>query len=165
VELRHAPIRGAYDLAHLQAFHRHIFADIHEWAGEIRTVAIGKGNLFCLPQHIEAFAADVFGRLARADYLRNLGRTDFLSRLAELLGDVNALRPFREGNGRTQRAFLAQLAADAGYTLRCPTMDPDENVRASKLAHNGDNSALRAMLDDLLRPAPLPRAPRSSPEA
>lgn len=35
VELRHAPIRGAYDLAHLQAFHRHIFADIHEWAGEI----------------------------------------------------------------------------------------------------------------------------------
>jgi cell filamentation protein len=131
VELRHAPIRGAYDLAHLQAFHRHIFADIHEWAGEIR----------------------------------NLGRTDFLSRLAELLGDVNALRPFREGNGRTQRAFLAQLAADAGYTLRCPTMDPDENVRASELAHNGDNSALRAMLDDLLRPAPLPRAPRSSPEA
>jgi cell filamentation protein len=41
----------------------------------------------------------VFGRLARAGYLRDLGPGEFVDRLAALLADVNALHPFREGNG------------------------------------------------------------------
>jgi hypothetical protein len=30
-------------------------------------VSIAKGSVFCLPQHLESYAADVFGRLAAAD--------------------------------------------------------------------------------------------------
>jgi cell filamentation protein len=37
-------IHGNYDLAHLQATHRHIFGDVYPWAGELRTVRISKGR-------------------------------------------------------------------------------------------------------------------------
>jgi cell filamentation protein len=56
---------GSYDLRHLQAFHREIFGDVYPWAGEIRTVGIAKSDMFCLPQHIEPYAAEVFGQLAK----------------------------------------------------------------------------------------------------
>ena len=36
--------RGAFDLAHLRAIHRHLFQDIYDWAGELRTVEISKGR-------------------------------------------------------------------------------------------------------------------------
>lgn len=49
---------------------------------------------------------------------------------------------FREGNGRTRRAFLAQPAHDAGYEPRWTAMDPAENTRASALSLAGDSSAL-----------------------
>lgn len=156
VELRSDPPSGDYDLAHLQAFHRHIFGDVYGWAGELRTVSIGKGHLFCLPQHLESFAGEVFGRLHRDGLLRGLAPDAFVTGLADLLGDINALHPFREGNGRTQRAFLTQLARDAGFVLRWTAMDPAENDEASRAAHQGDPSGLRAMLARLVQPLPQP---------
>ena len=72
--------------------------------------------MFCLPQHLQSYAADVFGRLAAAERLRGLARDPFITGLAGFLADVNALHPFREGNGRAQRAFFSQLAYDAGIT-------------------------------------------------
>lgn len=151
VELRRSPLPGRYDLAHLQAFHRVVFGDVYDWAGELRTVSIGKGRLFCLPDRIEAVASDVFARLAAADHLRGLGRTQFVERAADLLGEINALHPFREGNGRAQRAFLAQLAHAAGYEVLWALMDPAENVEASRASHAGDGTGLRRMLDRLVR--------------
>lgn len=64
-ELARAPIVGGYDLAHLQAIYRYVFSDVYEWAGQIRTVSIGMGRLFWLPQHLESLAGQVFDRLAR----------------------------------------------------------------------------------------------------
>lgn len=43
-ELSRAPLKGAFDLAHLQAIHRYLFRDVYEWAGELRTVDIDKGG-------------------------------------------------------------------------------------------------------------------------
>ena len=68
LERRRQP--GGYDLAQLQAFHRYILGDVYAWAGQLRTVSIAKGSVFCLPQHLESYAADMFGRLAAADRLR-----------------------------------------------------------------------------------------------
>lgn len=149
-QLRRHPLSGRYDLPHLQAFHQHIFGDVYDWAGELRTVSLGKGGLFCLPQHLISFSEEVFGKLVRAEYLRGLDRPDFVDGLTELLADINALHPFREGNGRTQRSFLTQLARDARHTIRWSVMDPAVNVAASRAAHRGDNNALRAMLDQLV---------------
>lgn len=167
IELQLNPLPGRYDLAHLQAFHRHIFGDVYDWAGELRTVSIGKGGLFCLPQHLVSFAGEVFGRLAHEDYLRGLGRAAFVDRLTALLADVNALHPFREGNGRSQRAFLAQLSRAAGYRIRWAAMDAEVNVAASAAAHRGDNTLLRAMLEELVEAhgdaASAPPQPRLPP--
>jgi cell filamentation protein len=77
IDLERRRLPGRYDLAHLQAFHRYILGDVYDWAGQLRTVSIAKGSVFCLPQHMESYAADVFGRLAAADPLRGLARDAF----------------------------------------------------------------------------------------
>lgn len=92
--LQQRPLPGDYDLAHMQHFHERIFGDVYSWAGQLRTVMIAKGGTFCLPQHINSFAAEVFARLAAADHLRGRERETFIDGLTELLADLNALHPF-----------------------------------------------------------------------
>lgn len=148
--VEHLP--GAYDLDHLARFHRTIFGAIYPWAGEIRTVAIAKTDLFCLPQHIEPYAADVFGGLAREKHLRGLNRDDFVERVTHYYAEVNAIHPFREGNGRTQRAFFGQLSRDADWPIDWTGLDGDENIDASIASLRGDNAPLSRMLDGLIAP-------------
>ncbi|WP_042400643.1 Fic/DOC family protein [Streptacidiphilus carbonis] len=145
------PLPGGYDLAHLQAFHRQIFGCVYPWAGELRTVEISKGTSFCPSINIVPFAEDVFHRLADNHHLRGLDRPGFVRALADLCGDVNAIHPFREGNGRTQRAFLAQLSRDAGYTVSWQDMDQEENIAASVASFNANNDLLEKMLNGLVR--------------
>lgn len=64
-ELEEHDLPGRYDLDHLQAFHRRVFGDIYDWAGELRTVSIGKGMPFCLPQHLRSSGETLFVQLAR----------------------------------------------------------------------------------------------------
>ena len=123
-------------------------------AGQLRTVLIVKaGASFCLPHQITETAADVFGRLAAADHLRGRDRPGFLDGLTPLLAEVNALHPFREGNGRTQRAFLSQLALDAGFRLHWAAVDRDANIDAARAAADGDLGPLRALLAPVVQVA------------
>jgi len=55
------PIEGNFDFKHLKDIHHFIFQDMFDWAGQIRTIDIGKGNLFCRAQFIESYAESVFG--------------------------------------------------------------------------------------------------------
>jgi cell filamentation protein len=150
VELEAQDLPGHDDLTHLQAFHRHIFGEVYDWAGELRTVAIGRGRAFCRPEHLRSSAEVLFARLARRQHLRGLDRAAFVDDLAGFLGELNTLHPFREGNGRTQRAFCGQLARGAGHPIRWVLLDRAENIAASKAAHAGDLDPLRAMLDRLV---------------
>jgi cell filamentation protein len=101
-QLKHRLLAGRYDLDHPRAFHWTIFQDVYPWAGQLRTVLIVKaGASFCLPHQIVETAEGIFGRLAAEDHLRGRDRQAFLDGLSTLLADVNALHPFREGNGRT----------------------------------------------------------------
>ncbi len=138
-ELGQHSLPGAYDLAHLQAFHRRIFGDIYDWAGEIRSVTIAKGDLFALPQHIEPYLTDV-GHLHFENYLRGLEGDRLVDRLTHYLAEINATHPFRDGNGRTQRAFIGQLASAAGYTIDWQRLDPARNIEVSRAAHRGATS-------------------------
>lgn len=154
-QLANAFLPGAYDLDHLRAFHRHLFQDVYSWAGMLRTVDIGKGDVwFCKPEFIEARANDtVFRLVVRHSYLGNCCTADALAEtLAELLGEINALHPFREGNGRTQRAFFRQMAASAGWRVDWFLLDAAANVAASKSAMLMDYTPLA----DLLRPLVSP---------
>lgn len=69
--------------------------------------------------------------------------------MGRLLADLNALHPFREGNGRAQRAFLQLLARDAGYQLRWGDVDPSENVAVSTAAMS-DSDAFGPLLERIL---------------
>jgi cell filamentation protein len=149
--LDESPVSPSYDLPHLREIHKRIFGDIYEWAGQIRTVAITKGAMFCLPQYIDSSAAVIFRQLRDEDCLRGLRRNAFVGRLAYYLGEVNALHPFREGNGRAQRAFLGQLARDAGFTLAWQHLDPLRNVEASAAIMRGDPEPMCEMLGTLVR--------------
>jgi cell filamentation protein len=65
--------------------------------------------------------------------------------------EVNAIHPFREGNGRAQRAFFEQLASDAGFILDWQHLDADRNTAASAAIMRGDPALMRKMLDELVR--------------
>jgi len=148
--LDESPVSPSYDLPHLREIHRRIFGDIYEWAGQIRMVAIAKGAVFCLPQYVESSAAAIFHELHDEDCLRGLRHDMFVGRLAYYLGEVNALHPFREGNGRAQRAFFRQLARDSGFTLAWQHLDPVRNVEASAAIMRGDPEPMREMLRALI---------------
>ncbi|GHE64588.1 hypothetical protein GCM10017771_88080 [Streptomyces capitiformicae] len=115
---------------------------------------IAKHTPFCPLQHMTAYAAEVFGRLRAADHLRGLTRDDFVRAVAGLYGDTNALHPFREGNGRTQRAFLTELSRQAGWPIGWAGLNAEENEYASIKSFLGDNQPLERMLDRLVSQGP-----------
>jgi cell filamentation protein len=152
-DLLNRPLPGRYDFAHLQAFHRRLFGDVYPWAGERRTVPISKGTtLFALPDRIEPYLAGVLDALSRENYLRGLAADPLADRLAHYMAEINAAHPFREGNGRAQRAFIGQLSADAGYHLAWEQLTPDRNIANAIAAMRGDNSPLRDAIAEVMVP-------------
>ena len=131
--------RGDFDLAHLQAIHRHLFQDVYEWAGEIRKTEISKGgSRFQFSQYIVTGMADVHRRIATQNYRRDLSPEDFARAAGEIIGDVNYVHPFREGNGRTQMQYLRQLSEQAGHEIDLRRIERDAWMNASRQAHIGD---------------------------
>jgi cell filamentation protein len=144
-------IAGDFDLTHLRATHRYIFGDVYSWAGDLRTVRITKGgDLFALPEHIGPYLTTLFADLARENRLHGLGFEQFVERLTHYYAEINAVHPFREGNGRAQRAFLGQITKGAGHPIAWVHLDAERNVLAARESHRGNNSPLREMLGDLL---------------
>lgn len=140
-ELQETPIDGNFDMEHLQKIHKHIFKDIYEWAGEIRTVEIGKGNLFCPTNFIPQYAETVFSNYYSECKATRNDINEFVNALAKNYGDLNALHPFREGNGRTQREFAREICLHFGYAFDLSHTTHKEMLEASKLSFNkGDNS-------------------------
>jgi cell filamentation protein len=139
---------GKFDLAHLQAIHRHLFQDIYDWAGDLRTVEISKGgHQFQFRQYIRTGMADVHRRLVQSKFLRRLSRHDFAQQVAVIIGDVNYIHPFREGNGRTQAQYLKQLAAQAGHDLDLTRLDPVGWMDASKASHAADYALMAEVIE------------------
>ena len=82
MDLLEKPISGKFDLEHLRNIHKYIFQDIYPWAGKIRTVDIAKSNMFCKVQFIEMQAIEIFGKLQKDDYLKQLSKEKFSKRAA-----------------------------------------------------------------------------------
>lgn len=150
-ELSQTPIEGRFDLAHLQAIHRYLFGDVYEWAGQLRTIDISKGgNLFAHHAHIGNAAAPIFKQLVEEKYLAGLNPTAFSDRAAYYLGELNALHPFREGNGRAQREFVSHLAHATGYYVAWENVKQPDMLQASVESFKGDTSKLAALIRDNL---------------
>jgi len=142
-ELFEAPASGRFDTAHLKAIHRFIFQDIFEWAGQFRTVDISKGgHLFGRAAFLETALEKIFRKLADESHLAGLDQDRFAQRAAYYLGELNAAHPFREGNGRTQREFIRELALKAGHYVDWRRTAPEEMIEASHLSHVTGDAAL-----------------------
>lgn len=152
VELGRESLPGEYNLEHLQAFHHTLFQDVYDWAGQTRTVDITKENsTFCNWRYIDDQTSAVLAKLAGDGLLVGLNRQGFIARLAEYYGELNAMHPFREGNGRTLRAFLRQLSAAAGWRLDWSALNRTDNAAASR--HNfrtADPSELMKVLEPVV---------------
>ena len=131
LELAGSPARGNLDYKHLKKIHKAIFQDIYEWAGKERTVDIAKSNLFCRAMFLNDMASDIFRKYAEENYLLGCTKKEICERLAFYLGEINALHPFREGNGRSQREFIRCAAAAAGYELNWSRVEPEAMMEAS----------------------------------
>lgn len=139
LELRARPVAPTFDLGHLQAIHRQLFQDVYPWAGEARTVNMAKGGqAFLSWEAIEETSAGVAEHVREHDRFVGAGREEFAGHLAGLYNAVNAIHPFREGNGRTQRIWLDDLARGAGYRLDWRAVRGADNDRASQAGRDGD---------------------------
>ena len=86
-----------YDLDRLQHIHRILFGDIYDWAGELRSVNIQKGDtLFCTPERIPPEAAKIVRHMQDANWYVGATQADLVRQIAEAYGDLNVIHPFRE---------------------------------------------------------------------
>lgn len=144
-ELIDNPIKGNFDFKRLKQIHNFLFQDVYSWAGKPRTCAIAKKDLFCLPEYIDSYANDVFGKLEQEKYFIKYDVDTTLNKLVDLFSDINALHPFREGNGRSQREFIEELAKINGINLDLTQIEKMDMIIASHEAINGHNEKLHDM--------------------
>ncbi len=153
LELYENPIALGFDLGHLMRIHQHLFQDVYAWAGEFRTVNMAKGNaFFARPEFIVPELQKVLDGLATEDFLRGTDAQEFCGRAAYFLGEMNAIHPFREGNGRAQREFLRELAVEAGYELAWDLVAQKEVYAASIVSfQRGSSAEFATLLKKIIR--------------
>lgn len=153
--VKEGPPRGKFDLEHLCAIHKHLFQDVYVWAGKVRTVEIARGShQFLFASRIPTGMADIHNRLRQLKFLKSASAADFARDAAAIIGDLNYVHPFREGNGRTQLQYLKLLAEHAGHKLDLSRLQRDEWIAASKAAHTAAYEPMRkAIAKALTKPS------------
>ena len=143
------PKADSFDFTHYKAVHHFLFSDLYDWAGQIRTVDISKkGTRFCSAENIECQAELIFHRLKERNYFKNLPHGKFVDEIVDFYCVTNDLHPFREGNGRTQRAFLTQLIRNAGYDINWAEVDGDLLMIATIQSAQGVTDLLKKILNE-----------------
>jgi cell filamentation protein len=159
---------GTFDAQHLKAIHRHLFRDVYEWSGHTRNerVALSDGAIATepvlpkadgppfLPGPAIPAALDAIAQiLLDSKFLRGLPREEFIGHAAVIVTKLNAAHPFREGNGRTQRAFMRQLATEAGHSLDFSVISKERMIQASSAAYDQDDlSMMHRMFEEISDP-------------
>jgi cell filamentation protein len=108
-------------------------------------------------QFMETNLRNTLAMLAAENHLKGLDDAAFASRAAHYLGELNTIHPFREGNGRVQREFIRELAAEAGHRINWNRVTRAQMVDASIESHNlGKNDAFAALISLAIEPVRLP---------
>lgn len=136
------PEAPTFDLDHLRRIHRRIFDQVYHFAGELRRMEFAKGDHPFLPfRLIEEDAAACFAQLHAENLLGGLDEQMFAQRLGFFFGWINKIHPFREGNGRSQRVLIDQLAGMHGFGIEWNAISPDAMAKACREARTVDPSA------------------------
>mgnify|MGYP000486481063 CR=1 FL=1 len=161
-EFEKLPLPKKFDFEHLKTIHKHLFKDVYEWAGKNRQCDISKGGShFCLKDNLDSFADYTFQQLNKDHKAMQLAPGAFKNKLPDKLAhhfaELNALHPFREGNGRAQKIFIGQLAKSHGLKIDWTKMSKDQLVNASKEAMTKEPKQLAMLIRD--NSSPLKKSP------
>ena len=107
--------------ASLQAIHKALFEDIYDFAGELRTVNLAKGNFRFAPlMYLEAALANI-DRMPQSTF----------DEIIEKYVEMNIAHPFREGNGRSTRIWLDHiLKNEIGKVMDWSKVDKEDYLLA-----------------------------------
>ena len=107
--------------ASLQAIHKALFEDIYDFAGELRTVNLAKGNFRFVPlMYLEAALGNI-DKMPQSTF----------DEIIEKYVEMNIAHPFREGNGRSTRLWLDQmLKAGIGQVVDWSKVDKEDYLLA-----------------------------------
>ena len=107
--------------ASLQAIHKSLFEDIYDFAGELRTVNLAKGNFRLAPlMYLEAALGNI-DKMPQSTF----------DEIIEKYVEMNIAHPFREGNGRSTRLWLDQmLKAGIGQVVDWSKVDKEDYLLA-----------------------------------
>jgi fido (protein-threonine AMPylation protein) len=87
----------------------------------------------------------------RGNYRPGVWPAAFCNRATYYVAELNAIHPFRDGNGRTQREFIRQLAARHGYFLDWSSIQREQMIQASQDSFaRGNNAGLEQILQRAL---------------
>ena len=126
----------------LQAIHKALFEDIYDFAGELRTVNLAKGNFRFAPlMYLEAALGNI-DKMPQSTF----------DEIIEKYVEMNIAHPFREGNGRSTRLWLDQmLKAGIGQVVDWSRVDKEDYLLAMERSPVKDveiKALLRAALTD-----------------
>ena len=105
----------------LAMIHRYLFAEIYDFAGEIRTVNIAKGNFRFSPVMYLGAALDNISKMPQSTF----------DEVIEKYVEMNVAHPFREGNGRSVRIWLDSiLKKELGTVVDWSRVDKEDYLLA-----------------------------------
>jgi fido (protein-threonine AMPylation protein) len=116
-ELHASPIRGGFDSAHLQAIHHHLYQDLYDWAGELRSI-----DAHNVPaSQVEKSIDSVLDRLSRENHLKGLSAEEWAGSASAYLYDLGTIQPFLAGNEVALQEFAVELARKNNLSLQWDT--------------------------------------------
>ena len=152
--------------AAFKAAHGHIFANVYDWAGQERTYTTGRGAAtFARAEFIRSEMDKRFAAIAGDAALRVHDRDGFARAAALHIGEINAVHPFLEGNGRMQRVLLQQLAPGAGFVFKITGIDQAAWYAAAEASfQRQDYAPLTTIIAAHLSDPPANPRPRTAPK-
>jgi cell filamentation protein len=130
-DLRQNKLVGNFDKDHFINIHKYLFEDLYPFAGKFRTENIAKDSFsFAEWEFIDSELDRLLLKLKEENFLNDLNKEDMAKKLAYYMSELNVLHPFREGNGRTIREFIRELAYKNGYILDYSKTGSEEMLEA-----------------------------------
>lgn len=152
-------LRDTYDTTHLLMLHRHLFQDLYSWAGDPRKIETRKETFegskvfetFVAPDRIFLELHKAFEPFEDMNKLHGSHLAEFIDHASLLHARLDRVHAFREGNGRTLRAFFSTLAADRGFDLTFDVVTKERMIAARIASRkDGDMSAIQHLFEDMM---------------
>jgi fido (protein-threonine AMPylation protein) len=153
------PVRGNYDLAHLQAIHANTFRSVvGDSAGELRQIDLAKRgqdglvSTFVAAKDIATGGEVVAQRIKDADQFRGLTKDAWANGIAQTYADLNQLHPFRNGNDTANREFVRVLGREGGFDVDYSKVDVQAWQKASIESFKGNIESVEKIIRQISEP-------------